>query len=371
MNPLHDLTLEKRSHSQRPQGAAKVAFGSVFADHMFTLDYSDGRWHSPRIRPYGPIALDPACATLHYGQTVFEGLKAFAGVDGRVRLFRPDANAKRLADSCRRMCIPPVDPELFVAAVRALVGVDRAWVPHEPGHSLYIRPVLFATESHLEVRPSQTFQLVVFTAPVGAYLDVSAVALKVQTEFCRAAPGGVGAAKTAGNYAASLLPTAVSQAEGYHQTLWLDGASRRYVEEAGYMNVFFLIDDTVITPPLGGTILPGVTRDCALTLLRQRGQQVEERPITIDEVFAASETGRLREVFGTGTAAVVSAVGKIAWEGRELVVNHGQPGPLTTALGEEITAIQRGRLADAWGWTVVVDDTALPAASDPAVPVAP
>ena len=282
-----------------------LGFGNCFSDHVFTMDYRDGAWRDPRIEPYGPITLEPGTAALHYGQLVFEGLKAFRGSDGQVRLFRPDANAARLYHSCERLCIPPVDRGLFCQAIETLVAVDRQWIPTRPGQALYIRPLILGTEAHLDVRPSREYRLIIMTSPVREYFagGFSPIALKVEERYTRAAPGGMGFAKTAGNYAASLLPTAEAQAAGYNQVLWLDGREHRYVEEVGQMNIFFHLGEKVVTAPLGGTILPGVTRDAVITLLNEWRIPIEERPITIDEVIDASKNGQLHEAFGSGTAA--------------------------------------------------------------------
>jgi branched-chain amino acid aminotransferase len=336
-----------------------LGFGRVFADHMFTLDYTDGRWHSPQIVPYGPLALDPAVAALHYGQTVFEGLKAFRGSDGVIRVFRPDLNAKRLNGSCQRLCIPVLDRPLFLAAIRRLLQIDHAWIPRQRGQAqaLYIRPIIFGTEAHLDVRPSRAFKFVIMTSPVQTYYGSNAVGigLQVQEKFSRAAPGGTGFAKTAGNYGASLLPGYLSRQAGFDQALWLDSAEHRYVEEVGQMNIFFKLPDKVITPALRGTILPGVTRDSIIALLRDQGYTVEERLIEIEQVIGAIRTGELAECFGCGTAAVVMPVSRIGYRGETLTINQGEPGPLTQALYREISAMQTGELEDRYGWNMIVE----------------
>ena len=264
---LHDLELDLVPASRR--GGVdydNLGFGNVFCDHMFSMDWEDGEWRRPRIIPYGPIELEPGNAALHYGQAVFEGMKAFRGGDGRVRIFRPDMNARRLEASCDRLCVPRIEPDLFLAAVERLVAVDQAWIPERRGESLYVRPIIFSNESHLEVRPSRAFRMLVMTSPVRSYFDESmpAVTLKVEDTYTRAAPGGTGAAKTAGNYGASLYPAELARREGYMQVLWLDGVEHRYVEEVGAMNIFFRMNGHVVTPELRGTILPGVTRDAVI-----------------------------------------------------------------------------------------------------------
>lgn len=356
---LAELTTHPIAESRLPTvDFDQLGFGNVFSDHMFTMDYSDGRWHSPTIKPYGPLQIDPAAASIHYGQSVFEGLKAFRGADGKIRLFRPDMNAKRLNGSCRRLCIPIVDRAGFVEAVRRLVWLDRNWIPSVRGQSLYIRPLIFGTEPHLDVRPSENFKLVVMTAPVRTYYmsNTVGIALKVQDVFTRAAPGGTGFAKTAGNYGASLFPGHQARTEGYDQALWLDGAEHRYIEEVGQMNIFFRLRDRVITPALRGTILPGVTRDSVIQLLADKGVTVEERLIEIDEIVAAAKSGDLLEAFGCGTAAVVMPISRIGYKDREIEINSSINERLTAALYDEITAIQFGEIEDRHDWTVLVDE---------------
>lgn len=335
-----------------------LGFGRYLSDHMFMMSYQDGQWGQPEIVPYGPIPMEPGVAMLHYGQSVFEGMKAFRGVDGgSVRLFRPDMNYKRLKSSCIRLCIPPLEEEHFFGGIDALLRLDEAWVPDQPGQSLYVRPIIFGSETHLEVRPSKTYRFVIFTAPVKNYFDTSkeGVSLKVQEKFTRAAPGGTGYAKTAANYAASLYPGEQSVQEGFTAALWLDGLEHRYVEEVGQMNIFFKFGDTVVTPALRGTILPGVTRDSVITLLKDWGITVEERQVSIDEVVDGIRAGTLDEAFGAGTAAVVSPVGRIARGSETLELGDRTAGPLTRRLYDEITGIQTGQVADAHGWIRLVE----------------
>ena len=333
-----------------------LGFGNVFSDHMFSMRYAEGRWREPEIVPYGPVPVDPANCTLHYGQAVFEGMKAFLGDDEVVRVFRPDMNYARLQESCERLCIPCIDEEIFLGALDALIGLDHAWIPRKRGQALYLRPIIFSDEGHLEVRPSRAFRFLVITAPVRAYFDegAEAVSLKVEEEYTRAAPGGMGFAKTPGNYAASLLPAERGRAEGFAQVLWLDGLEHRYVEEVGAMNIFFRIGDVIVTPALRGTILPGVTRDSVLTLLRDAGHVIEERRISIDEVAQAIQSGAMQEAFGAGTAAIISPVGSLAYRGERLVINEGRPGEVTRWLYDQITGIQRGEIADRYGWNRLV-----------------
>lgn len=360
---LDDLPVQRVQHSRLDEvDYDNLGFGGVYADHMFIMDYVDHGWRNPRIVPYGPLRLAPGVASLHYGQSVFEGLKAYRGVDHRIRLFRPEMNASRLRDSCDRLCLPPIDEDLLVAAIVRLVQLDHAWIPVRRGQSLYIRPLVLGTEEHLDVRPSRRCTCVIMTAPARAYFSHGAdgIGLQVQERFTRAAPGGTGFAKTGGNYAASLLPGEQSRAAGYQQALWLDGVEHRYVEEVGQMNIFFKFRDRVVTPDLHGTILPGVTRDSLLTLLRAQGYNVEQRRISIDEVVDGVASGELEEAFGAGTAAVVTPVGRIGYRGRDLAINGGRCGPLTEALYQAITAIQYGEADDPYGWTRIVEPLAQP-----------
>ena len=357
---LSELRTHTVAESRLPQvDPDNVGFGRYISDHMFTMSYENGQWQAPEIVPYGPLPMEPGVAMLHYGQSVFEGMKAFRGEDGRVRLFRPDMNYKRLKTSCVRLCIPVPTEEHFLGGIEALLRVDAAWVPARPGHSLYIRPIIFATEQHLEVRPSRTYRFVIYTAPVKNYFDTATegVSLKVQEKFTRAAPGGTGYAKTAANYAAALYPGEQAQQEGYTAALWLDGLEHRYVEEVGQMNIFFRLGDTVVTPALKGTILPGVTRDSVITLLKDWGIPVEERQISIDEVMDGIRSGALSEAFGAGTAAVVSPVGRIANGKESLDIGDRTIGELTRRLYDAITGIQSGRIADPHGWVRVVETT--------------
>jgi len=347
-----------RASAKKPKPKDReLGFGTVFTDHMFLADFQEEKgWYDPRIEPYGPLTLDPATAVLHYAQAIFEGLKAFRGLDGRVRLFRPDKHIERLNNSARRMCIPPLDSDLALRSIMELVGLERDWVPSSLGTSLYVRPTIIATEPFLGVRPAKSYIYYVILSPVGAYYPegMNPVKILVIEEYIRAAEGGVGAAKTGGNYAASLLPAEEAHHAGFTQVLYLDAVHRRYVEEVGTMNIMFRFDGEVVTPPLAGTILAGVTRDSALSLLREWGIRVSERPIAIDEVVAAARSGALREAWGTGTAAVISPVGELAYKGERIVINAGRIGELTERLYRAIVDIQYGRVADTRGWTLEV-----------------
>ena len=370
---LSGLTITHVSNSRIGEvDFENLPFGTVFSDHMFSMTYREGRWGDPRIEPYGPISLDPGAAMLHYGQTVFDGLKAFRGADGSARVFRPERNAARLRESAARLCIPPVEEEVFIGAIRHLVALDHRWIPRHEGQALYIRPLLIGTEAHLEVRPDTTYRFLMMTAPVGAYFNQNSggVSLKAEATYTRAASkGGTGHAKTAGNYAAGMLATANARAEGFDQVLWLDSDQHRFVEEVGAMNIFFKTagtEGTVITPPLGGSILPGVTRDSVITLIRDSGLKVEERPIAIDEVMDGIAKGTLEEVFGVGTAAVVAPVRALEHKGRVETLKN-VPGALTLKLYDEIVGIQTGRLPDRHGWNMIVPLPAKEAAAPMAV----
>jgi branched-chain amino acid aminotransferase len=334
-----------------------LSFGTVFTDHMFVANFEEEKgWYDPRVEPYGPLPLDPATAVLHYGQSLFEGLKAFRGRDGAIRLFRPQMHVARLNRTARRMCIPTLDPELILKSWTTLVDTDRDWVPSSVGTSLYIRPTVIASEPFLGVRPAREYLYYVILSPVGPYYPegLAPTKIKVIDNYVRACAGGLGEAKTSANYAASLYAAEEAKHEGFTQVLWLDGVHHKYIEEVGTSNIMLRIGDEVITPPLGGTILAGVTRDTALALLRGWGARVSERMITIDEVVAAADNGSLREVWATGTAAVISPVGELAYKGRRIVVNQGKIGELAQRLYDTIVAIQYGEAPDANGWTVTV-----------------
>ena len=336
---------------------AELGFGQIFTDHMFVADFQEEKgWYDPRVEPYGPLEMDPAAAVLHYAQSVFEGLKAFRGVDGKVRLFRPQKNIERLNNSARRMCIPPLDPDLALQSIVTLVGVEREWVPRTIGTSLYIRPTIVANEPFLGVRPAKSYVYFVILSPVGAYYPegMAPVKIRVEEKYVRAVEGGLGSAKTGANYAASLMAAEEAKHAGYTQVLFLDGVHRKFIDEVGTMNIMVKIGDEVITPPAGGTVLAGVTRDSALSLMRTWGLKVSERPLTIDEVVAAHKSGALKEVWGTGTAAVISPVGELAYKNEKMVIHAGRIGELTQKLYDAIVGIQYGKSPDPDKWTVEV-----------------
>jgi len=336
---------------------SELTFGTVFTDHMFVLDFQEEKgWYDPRVEPYAPFPLDPAAAVLHYAQAVFDGLKAFRGRDGQVRLFRPQKHVERLIQSSQRLCIPPLDPDIALKSLVTLVGIEKDWVPSMVGTSLYVRPTIIASEPFLGVRPAKSYIYYVILSPVGAYYPegINPVKILVVDKYVRAVEGGVGAAKTGVNYAASLYAAEEAKHAGFTQVLWLDGRERKYIDEVGTMNIMMKIGDEIVTPPLSGTILAGVTRDSALTLMRDWGLRVSERPVTIDEVATAARKGTLEEVWGTGTAAVISPVGELAYKGERLVINGGRIGTLTQKLYDAIVGIQYGTAPDIRGWTVPV-----------------
>ena len=336
---------------------SELAFGTVFTDHMFVMDFQEEKgWYDPRVEPYGPFPLDPAAAVLHYAQAVFDGLKAFRGRDGQVRLFRPQKHVERLIQSSQRLCIPPLDPDIALKSLVTLVGIEKDWVPSTVGTSLYVRPTIIASEPFLGVRPAKSYIYYVILSPVGAYYPegINPVKILVVDKYVRAVEGGVGGAKTGVNYAASLYAAEEAKHAGFTQVLWLDGRERKYIDEVGTMNIMMKIGDEIVTPPLSGTILAGVTRDSALSLMRDWGLRVSERPVTIDEVAAAARKGTLEEVWGTGTAAVISPVGELAYKGERLVINGGRIGTLTQKLYDAIVGIQYGTAPDTRGWTVPV-----------------
>lgn len=349
------ISIERTPLNKTKPPADQLGFGKYYTDHMAMIDYEPERgWHDPRIVPYQPISLDPAAKVFHYGQTVFEGMKAYRTEDGRVLIFRPHSHLERLNRSNARLSIPPIDERLALEAIRQLLLVDEAWIPDAAGTSMYIRPFIIATEPALGVTPSRTYRFMAILSPVGAYYAAGhgPVSIHVEADYVRAVAGGVGDAKTAGNYAAGLKAQEEAARGGYAQVLWLDGVHRKYVEEVGSMNVFFRIGETVVTPVLTGSFLAGITRDSVIRLLRHWGVPVEKRLVTIDEISEACRNGALREAFGTGTAAVVSPIGELCWQGDRLAVGDGLAGPLAGKLYESLTGIQRGLAPDPFGWTL-------------------
>jgi len=348
---------EKSELKPRPKDEATLGFGDIFTDHMFTMTYKEGEgWKDPMIKPYGPIQLDPAAMAIHYGQEIFEGLKAYKAKDGRILLFRPKDNFIRMNNSARRLCMPEVDVDFVLEALKKLILIDKDWIPSTQGTSLYIRPTMLATEPHLGVRPAKEYLFYIILGPVGAYYKegLNPVKIYVEDKYVRASKGGTGEAKAAGNYAASLLAAEEAKKKGFTQVLWLDAKEKRYVEEVGTMNMFFVFDGRVATAPLEGSILPGVTRDSVIKLLRLWGTEVEERPIPIEEVIERAKNGSLKEAFGTGTAAVISPVGQITYKGVDYIVNRGEMGELSQRLYKELVSIQYGDGPDPFNWVLVV-----------------
>jgi len=351
------IEIERSATKKQKPAPDKLGFGLHYTDHMFIMNYDAGKgWHQPRVVPYQPIMLDPAAKVFHYGQTIFEGLKAYRTADGRILLFRPDRNFVRMNRSNDRLSVPPVDEKLAVEALRRLVEVDQEWIPSEEGTSLYIRPFIIATEPALGVSPSQQYLFMIIMSPVGAYYPegVNPVKIFVESHYVRAVAGGVGEAKTAGNYAAGLKAQEGAKEQGYSQVLWLDGVHRRYVEEVGSMNVFFKINGVVHTPALNGSILDGITRSSIIQLLKSWDIPVEERTISIEELYEAGRNGSLEEAFGTGTAAVISPIGELNWKNDKLAINGGRTGELSQKLYDTLTGIQKGTLPDPFGWMVEI-----------------
>ena len=355
---MMDIRIEKTTCPKAKPDWSHLGFGHIFTDHMFIMNYTEGQgWHDARVVPYQNFSLDPASMVFHYGQEMFEGLKAYRTPDGSIQLFRPDKNAQRMINTNHRMCLPSLPVEDFIQAVKAIVSFDQDWVPHAEGTSLYIRPFVIATEPHLGVRTSRTHKFIIVCSPVGAYYStgINPVKIFVEDEYTRACPGGTGFTKCGGNYAASLISQVKAHELGYEQTLWLDGVEHKYVEEVGSMNCFFKIDGTVYTAPTVGTVLPGVTRMSCIELLKHWGIPVSEERLPIADVMKASHDGKLEEVFGTGTAAVISPVGELRYEGDVAHINNGEIGEVTHKLYNTLTGIQWGKLPDELGWTVKVD----------------
>jgi len=355
---MGNITIERTQSPKQKPDQNNLGFGNYFTDHMFVMDYTAGKgWHDPRIIPYQPLQLEPSAMVLHYGQAIFEGLKAYKAKDGRILLFRPHQNMARTNISNDRLCIPPIDVDFGVEAIKTLVKLEKDWIPEAEGTSLYIRPFIIATDPYLGVRPSNTYKFIIILSPVGAYYPegINPVKIYVESKYVRAVKGGIGYAKTPGNYAASLKSQVEAHEKGYTQVLWLDGVERKYIEEVGTMNVFFKIDGKVITPALEGSILAGITRDSSIALLKHCGIPVEERRISIEEVYQAHAEGRLEEAFGTGTAAVISPIGSLNWNDHIITINNGETGPIAKRLYDTLTGIQWGDLEDPFGWVVPVE----------------
>ena len=356
---MKEIRIEKVDERKERPDDSELGFGQTFTDHMFVMDYDekDG-WYDPRIIPYQSLEMEPAKATFHYGQTTFEGMKAYKNEKGEALLFRPEKNAKRFNNSNSRMCMPEMDPEIFVKAVKKAVEVDQDWIPTKEGTSLYIRPFAISDEVYLGLKAASKYKFMIIMSPVGAYYPqgLEPTRIYVETEYVRAVRGGTGSAKTGGNYASSLKAKHKAAQNGYDEVLWLDGVERKYVEEVGAMNVFFKMDGKVVTPSLEGSILAGITRDSVIKMLKNWGYEVEERKITIKELVNAYKEGKLEEAFGTGTAAVIAPIGELSYNDLDMEINNFEIGDLTQKLYDNLTGIQTGKLEDPYGWTEKVLD---------------
>ena len=352
-----EIKIEKVVTKKEKPDQSNLGFGRYFTDHMFIYDYTEGKgWHDARIVPYGPITMDPATMVLHYAQETFEGLKAYRHQDGNVSLFRPELNAQRLNRSNQRLCMPEIPEAEFVEAISALVNVEKEWVPTQKETSLYIRPFVFSTEAGVGVHPAKSYRFMIILSPVGAYYPegVNPVKIWVEDEYVRAVKGGTGFAKCGGNYAASIAAQVKANQNGYTQVLWLDGVHRKYVEEVGTMNALFMINGKVITAPLEGSVLPGVTRDSIITLLKSWNIPVEEKHLSIDDLMQAARDGSLQEAFGTGTAAVISPIGQLRYKDEEVMINEFKTGPLTQKIYDTLTGIQWGNIEDQFNWNLII-----------------
>nr|XP_061813388.1 probable branched-chain-amino-acid aminotransferase [Nerophis lumbriciformis] len=351
------IQIQPATDEQRKAIPKDLGFGGVFSDHMFTQEYKDDTWQSATISAYAPFSLDPSCAVFHYAQEIFEGLKAYRRPDGNINLFRPQKNAERFFRSAERMAMPPVDKNMFVESVRELVKLDNAWVPSEPGSAYYIRPTLIATKNALGVTPSDSYLYFIIGGPVGAYFKggFNPVGVYISEKYRRAVKGGVGDAKTGGNYAASLLVGQQAIDKGYSQVLWLDAIEGRYVEEVGAMNIMFVYGDQIVTPQLTGSILPGITRLSVLEMADSLGYQISEQQIDINDVLADIKSGAITEVFGCGTAAAIAPVGKFGMDDAEYEINNNQTGPVAKRIYDKLTGIQNGTVNDDFGWTEIID----------------
>ena len=344
---------------QKPEDQSKLGFGKYYTDHMFIMNYDEGQgWHDARIVPYAPFQIDPASMVLHYAQEIFEGLKAYRTADGSIQLFRPEKNMARMNVSCERLCIPLIDEEFAIKAIKELVKVDADWVPSQPETSLYIRPYIFANDVHVGVHPAKHLIFAIILSPVGAYYPngIEPVKIFVEQKYVRAVVRGTGFTKAGANYAISLKGQEEAEAQGYIQTLWLDGVEKKYIEEVGSMNVFFKIDGEIVTPALVGSILSGITRMSIIELLQSKGYKVSERRLSINELVEAYKAGKLEEAWGTGTAAVISPIGELKYGDTVMTVNNGKIGEVSQMLYDTLTGIQWGKIKDEFGWTVKIDE---------------
>lgn len=356
----YQISITKTANpNPRPTDESKLGFGRIFTDHMFLMDYSEGEgWHDARIVPFGPLPTHPASTVFHYGAEVFEGLKAYRNQEGGIQLFRPEENVKRLNNSAARLCLPTLDEEGALDIIKTLVELEKDWVPRSEGTSLYIRPFIYGNDPHLGVHAVKNAVFAIICSPVGAYYaeGLNPVKIAIESTDVRAVRGGTGEAKCGGNYAASLRAGQKAEENGYTQVLWLDGVERKYIEEVGAMNVMFKIVGKIVTPALMGSVLPGITRKSCIQLLKSWGYEVEERQLSVDELFDAAKSGLLEEAWGTGTAAVVSPIGNLFYEGKEYTVCDNQIGDLTQKLYDNLTGIQWGKIKDDFNWIVKVCD---------------
>jgi branched-chain amino acid aminotransferase len=354
MTDTIDIAYRKAQKSRLSQvDFNNIAFGKVYSDHMFMADYIQNQWQHFAIEPYDLLSFAPGSAILHYGQSVFEGMKAYRSSQGDILIFRPNKNFKRLNLSAERMCIPAIPEDIFMTGLTELLKLDRQWVPELPDTSLYIRPYIFALDEYIGIRPSETYKFIIFTCPVSAYYS-KPLKLKIETKYSRSVQGGTGYAKAAGNYAGSLYPAKLAQKEGYDQLIWTDGATHKYVEEAGTMNVMFVINDTLITATTNDTVLEGITRDSVLTIAKDWGVKVEERPVTVTEIISALESGKMTEAFGTGTAATIATIETIGFDGKNYQLPATTEDSFSTRILKELNDIRTGKKEDTRGWVYKV-----------------
>ncbi len=354
MTETLDIKITKTQNSRLQQtDFDNLPFGKIFTDHMLVADYADGEWKNFEIIPYGEIGLSPAISSLHYGQSFFEGIKAYRHADGTVSIFRPDKNAKRFNKSAERLCMPELPEDMFLQALAAVVDIDREWVPAQANHALYIRPFMFATDPFLGVTPSSTYKFMILLCPVGPYFSKT-LRVKIETFYTRSAEGGMGYAKSSGNYGGSMLPAKKATEEGFDQLIWTDAKNHEYIEEMGAANVIFVLDGKIVTPSTRDTILDGVTRDTVLALAREWGLPVEERRVSVSEIVEGAKNGKLTDAFGAGTAATIAPVGSISFNGEEYFLSDPKERDFSQRLLKEMNAIKYGDVADAHGWNYIV-----------------
>ena len=354
MTETVDIKINKTTESKLSDiDFNNIVFGQIYSDHEFIANYKQNEWQNFHIKPYEKLEISPASPAIHYGQSIFEGLKAYKSPSGELLVFRPDQNHKRLNISAKRMVLPELPEEVFMDGLTTLLDLDRKWVPNKPNTSLYIRPFVFSADEYIGIRPSQNFKFMIITCPVGAYY-AQPVKVKIETEFTRAVKGGTGYAKAAGNYAGALYPAKLAQDKGYHQLIWTDGIEHKYIEESGTMNIMFIIDGKLVTPATSDSILSGITRDSVLTIARNWGMEVEERRITVEEVIEALESGKLTEAFGAGTAATIAHIELIGYKGKDYMLPHVEEREFAHKVLEELDAIRTGKKEDPYGWVMKI-----------------